>query len=248
MNPPGPTDKARLLVSAAVAVLLAPLRDDRFLLIMDSPPCQDITQSPDLEFLSQKAKRRIGVGRHDLQWASSLMMHKRMARKLGGKNCFLLEDPAHLSSEYGREGLDADLMDAADLAWKLSLTLRGAGRQILLDSYAIERPMTDECALLVSDQLHQNVWNLVKGSSSVSSVDPPPKDPEEDSAFQRNRSMFYAYYAGCALVGEHRSQEAARPSGRVPGDRYPDRFHLSGTTHHVVVFGQSNTVLEPFAA
>jgi len=43
----------------------------------------------------------------------------------------------------GGEGINAALMDAADIAWKLALVVRGAAKPSLLDSYAIERGMAD---------------------------------------------------------------------------------------------------------
>ena len=60
------------------------------------------------------------------------------------------------------EGLNAGLMDAADLAWKLALVLRGQGRPLLLESYAIGRSLADQHALTVSDLVHGNVTRLLK--------------------------------------------------------------------------------------
>ena len=45
-------------------------------------------------------------------------------------------------------------------------------------------------------------------------------------------------YAGSPLVGEH---VAAGPgAGPAPGSRFPDRIRLSGTGHHVLVFGDAD--------
>jgi hypothetical protein len=245
-----PRDEARLFASAAGAVLLAPLPDDRFLLIMDAPPSGDDAPLPVLEFLSREAGRRIGAdaGLHGLQWVSRFAMHKRIVSKMAGKNWFLLGDAAHLSSVFGGEGLNAGLMDAADLAWKLALSLRGAGHPILLDSYEIERRMADERALMVSDQIHQNLWKLVKAFGSGAPVEPTPVDSEADRAFQRMRCMLDVSYAGSPLTGERRGLDSPWPSGPLPGDRYPDRSRLSGTTHHLVVFGRKDEAPENFAA
>ena len=90
-------------------------------------------------------------------------MHKRVVERLSDGRRFLLGDAAHLSSPLGGEGLNAALMDAADIAWKLSLVIHGAAKPSLLDSYAIERGLADRHALEVSDEVHGLVMGLVAG-------------------------------------------------------------------------------------
>ena len=77
-------------------------------------------------------------------------MHKRVVERLSDGRRFLLGDAAHMSSPLGGEGLNSALMDAADIAWKLALVVRGAAKPSLLDSYAIERGLADRHVLEVS--------------------------------------------------------------------------------------------------
>jgi 2-polyprenyl-6-methoxyphenol hydroxylase-like FAD-dependent oxidoreductase len=72
----------------------------------------------------------------------------------------------HISSPLGGEGLNAALMDAADIAWKLALVVRRGAKPSLLDSYAIERGLADRHVLEVSDEVHR----LVTGSSRCAMV------------------------------------------------------------------------------
>jgi hypothetical protein len=66
-----------------------------------------------------------------------------------------------MSSPLCGEGLDAALMDAPDIAWKLALGMRGTAKLSLLDSYATERGRADHHLLEVSDEVHRLVMGLV---------------------------------------------------------------------------------------
>jgi hypothetical protein len=125
-------------------------------------------------------------------------------------------------------------MDAADIAWKLALVVRGAARPSLLDSYAVERGIADHHVLEVSDEIHNFVMNLIamcdRGALAV-----PPPDPTRDMAAARRRSMLDISYAGSALVG----QAGAGVDGLSPGMRFPACHHLGGARHHLIVFGQA---------
>jgi 2-polyprenyl-6-methoxyphenol hydroxylase-like FAD-dependent oxidoreductase len=245
-----PADEVRLFISAAGSVLVAPLPEGRYLLIMDSDSSSDENRNPDACFLDAELERRAGASLdvHDVQWTSNFVMHKRIVERLAGKNWFLLGDAAHLSSVFGGEGLNAGLMDAADLAWKLATVIKGAGRCILLDSYEAERTIADHHAMITSDRIHGNVANLVQAFSDGSYVAQDGIDAEEDKEFKRRRCMLDVSYAGSALVGEHSFNEAPWPTGPVPGERYPDRVRLTGRTHKIVTFGGKNAALDSFVA
>ena len=113
-------------------------------------------------------------------------MHKRVVERLSDGRRFLLGDAAHMSSPLGGEGLNAALMDAADIAWKLALVVRGAAKPSLLDSYAIERGLADRHVLEVSDEVHRLVTGLVAMCTGcVLSL--PPGDPAENLAGVRKQ-------------------------------------------------------------
>ena len=129
----------------------------------------------------------------------------------------------------GGEGINSALMDGADIAWKLALVLRGAAKPSLLESYAIERGLADRHVLDVSNEVHGLVMQLVAmcaggGTPSL----PPEQDPAAALAGLRKRSMLDVSYLGSPLVD---------PGSADAGGRFADWRHLTGASHHLVVFG-----------
>jgi hypothetical protein len=93
-------------------------------------------------------------------------------------------------------------MDAADIAWKLALVVRGAARPSLLDTYAIERGMADRHALEVSNDIHTRVSDLVAMCASEDAPSVPPATAQQIVFAARRRAMLDISYAGSPLVGE----------------------------------------------
>lgn len=65
--------------------------------------------------------------------------HNMVAERWRDGRIFLLGDAAHQMPPMMGQGLVSGLRDAANLAWKLALVLRGAADDALLDSYETER-------------------------------------------------------------------------------------------------------------
>lgn len=227
----------RVIVGAEGFVLISPLPDERWLIFVNRDEADTRSELPSPAELSELLNRRAGVdlGMYDLRWVSYFNMHMRAAERLSDGRRFLLGDAAHLSSPMGGEGVNAAFMDAADIAWKLALVVHGAGKPALLDSYAVERGAADHHVLEVSDEIHKAVMELVAMCRSTDTPTLPPVDPEKGMATVRRRSMLDLSYAGSALVG----QAGADADGPAPGERFPARHRLSGSSHHLIVFGEA---------
>jgi 6-methylpretetramide 4-monooxygenase / 4-hydroxy-6-methylpretetramide 12a-monooxygenase len=235
-----PRDGGALIAAPEGYVLLAPLPGGRWLTFVgdlqpaeaaaleSSGPAQAVVTG-----LERRVRAPISVA--EVRWAAPFRMHRRLVARLAGDRRFLLGDAGHLSSPFGGEGLNSGLHDAQNLAWKLALVVQGRARPGLLDSYAAERHAADEHVLAVSDQLHQLTQAAVDAART--GVPAVALDPAGLAALIRSRAMLDVSYPDSPLTGEYRVPGAAPLPGPAPGDRYPDRADLTGTGHHLLVFG-----------
>jgi 2-polyprenyl-6-methoxyphenol hydroxylase-like FAD-dependent oxidoreductase len=232
-----PPETARVVVGAGGFVLFAPLPDHRWLIFVSRDPGDARDELPTAAELGAMVNARVGAdaGLSDLRWVSNFKMHRREAESLGDGRRFLLGDAGHMSSPLGGEGINAAFMDAADIAWKLALVVRGAAKPSLLESYAIERGMADRHALEVSNDIHGHITALVAvyrdgGAPNLSSL-----TADEIVSAARRRSMLDVSYAGSPLVG----QAGATVAKPELGGRFPANLRLSPDRHSLIVFGRA---------
>jgi 2-polyprenyl-6-methoxyphenol hydroxylase-like FAD-dependent oxidoreductase len=232
VNLPCPPECGRVIVGPTGFGLFSPLPDGRWLIFVNRDETDTRSTLPTADEIGALLNARAGtdIGLHDLKWVSYFKMHKRAAERLADGRRFLVGDAGHLSSPMGGEGLNAAFMDAADIAWKLALVLRGAAKPSLLDSYAAERSLADHHVLEVSDEIHSFVMDLVTKCADGGVPKLPPLDPVEDMASARRRSMLDISYAGSALVG----QAGTIVDGLSPGRRFAACDMLRGTGHHLI--------------
>ena len=232
-----PPETTCIPVGATGFALFGPLPGHRWLIFVNRDLGDARADPPTEAELGAMINARVGAdaGLSDLRWVSYFKMHRREAESLGDGRRFLLGDAGHMSSPLGGEGINAAFMDAADIAWKLALVIRGEARASLLDSYAIERGMADAHALDVSNDIHANVVKLVGMCAAGGTPSLPASTADEIVAASRRRSMLDISYAGSPLVG----QAGGGAGSPAPGERFPASLRLRGESHHLIVFGEA---------
>lgn len=75
----------------------------------------------------------------NVNWSSVFQIHSRIANEFRKGRVFLLGDAAHVHTPAGGQGMNTGIQDAYNLAWKLSLILKGNANAKLLDTYQEER-------------------------------------------------------------------------------------------------------------
>ncbi len=105
--------------------------------VMPGEKVRDLEQ-PDFAW---KLLAEQGVGPHDVEIIRQLVytFEARHAERFRDGRVFLIGDAAHTMPPFMGQGMCSGLRDAANLAWKLDLVLRGAATDALLDTYERER-------------------------------------------------------------------------------------------------------------
>ena len=82
---------------------------------------------------------RMNIKLNQPEWFSVFHAHQRYAKSFRDNRCFLIGDAAHVLSPVGAQGMNTGIQDACNLAWKLSLVIKGEANDSLLDTYHAER-------------------------------------------------------------------------------------------------------------
>lgn len=122
--------------------VILPMREGYFRIIAARTAGSDrIGRDPDLAEFAAIAQR-LGFGHwrfHSPLWLTHYRPSQFIASRFRRGPVFLAGDAAHVNTPIAAQGLNTGVMDAANLAWKLSWALRHGAADRLLDSYHDER-------------------------------------------------------------------------------------------------------------
>jgi 2-polyprenyl-6-methoxyphenol hydroxylase-like FAD-dependent oxidoreductase len=120
---------------------------------------------PEVEKAFQDATG-LDVKLSDPIWVSRYRIHHRSVNKYREGRVFVAGDAAHIHSPAGGQGMNTGLQDAANLAWKVALSVKGHGSNELLDSYNAERWPVGQKLLHFTDRL----FSSMSSESTVTST------------------------------------------------------------------------------
>jgi 2-polyprenyl-6-methoxyphenol hydroxylase-like FAD-dependent oxidoreductase len=149
-----PSDEAILYFSPDGLVVIAPLPGGAFRVVAT---VDDGAIEPDAAFvqriLDTRGPRRERAVVREVIWGSRFRVHHRIADEFRSGRVFLAGDAAHVHSPAGGQGMNTGIQDAANLAWKLALVVRGRAPGSLLDSYERERRPVARGVVSTTDRL-----------------------------------------------------------------------------------------------
>ena len=201
----------------------------------------------------------------DPVWMTRYRIHHRGVKEYRRGRVFVAGDAAHIHSPAGGQGMNTGLQDAANLAWKLALALRGKGGEALLESYHAERWPVGQRVLQYTDRIFTMMSSQTGWVASVRNALVPlitgtlsKSGRLRAKAFSFISQLGIRYPAGYGLrdvVSEH--APAAWREGLTPGHRAPnglagrhlDVFDLTaGYGFHVLAFSRRALGAEEIAA
>ncbi|KIJ65140.1 hypothetical protein HYDPIDRAFT_153117 [Hydnomerulius pinastri MD-312] len=94
----------------------------------------------------------------EVYWVSEFRPNIRMANRFSQGRVFITGGAAHVHSPSGGQGANSSVQDSFNLAWKLSLVIKGLSPPSLLNTYSEERvPVIAEMLKLTTHLLDKNI-------------------------------------------------------------------------------------------
>ncbi|MFE9429128.1 FAD-dependent monooxygenase [Kitasatospora sp. NPDC006697] len=146
-----------------------------------------------------------------LRWSSVFRISHRLVDRYGEGRVLIAGDAAHIHPPTGAQGMNTGIQDAYNLAWKLSLAVRGTAHPHLLASYDAER------RLVAAEVVGRTVRHAAHGVQA---------DPEDPATLLLREAQLLIAYPGSPIV----ARPDAAAQGPQPGERAPD---CGGLTHPI---------------
>jgi 2-polyprenyl-6-methoxyphenol hydroxylase-like FAD-dependent oxidoreductase len=239
--------------------LFFPMRgQDHWRVVGILPPA--LRHRPDLKFEEVVPAIRREAGENldfrGCSWFSTYRIHHRAASQFRKGRCFVLGDAAHVHSPVGAQGMNTGLQDACNLAWKLSMVVKGRAGEALLDSYEEERIPIAQRLLDTTDR----GFRFIVSDNPLAGVFRTQVMARVASFAMQTRAMQRLAFRTVSQTGIHYGWSTlSQSTDRLPegapraGDRFPwlhlrfsangpveDAFQkLDDTKFNLLVFGQA---------
>jgi len=141
---PWPYDAGRALISERGIVACFPMPGEQGayrLIVAAKGPAEttssDISPDEFCALLARLVETPIEISR--FAWLTRFRLHHRIARRFASGRVFLAGDAAHIHSPVGGQGMNTGILEALNLAGKLTAVLRRGAPLAVLDRYEQER-------------------------------------------------------------------------------------------------------------
>ena len=153
---PCPDTEVSVYWSRKGVFVIFPISPGRYRVIADLPPTgASHPPTPTLEevqaIINEHGPERLVAS--DPIWLAGFRINGRKVSSYRWGRIFLAGDAAHVHSPAGGQGMNTGMQDAFNLAWKLTLVVRGTCSEHLLDSYSPERSHVGDEVVKGADRL-----------------------------------------------------------------------------------------------
>lgn len=158
---PSATGQMNLCLDDTDISLVFPLKNNNHVRLIGlvPPHVKKTVQDMNYQDVAKEVARVTQLTVRDIYWFSAYHVHYRVAARFRKGRAFLLGDAAHIHSPAGGQGMNTGIGDAVNLAWKLTMVLRGRADERLLESYETERQAFAKRLVATTDRFFRQVAN-----------------------------------------------------------------------------------------
>ena len=232
-----PPNSIYLIRAEGGTLMMAPMPGENRWRMLDTV---DVDYDGDGDAVAARFSRKLsrGVG-HEVRvaspnWVSVFTAQQRMVPAMRAGRVFVAGDAAHVHSPASGQGMNTGIQEAYNLAWKLSMVLRGQAADALLDTYGTERVPIGRTLLGSTKRATQLVAlkNALAGLAlpvvfGLARRIPPMRRKMQQTALGRVSGLNLGYPDSPLTTEAGRAARGPRPGERV-GQVLPERASAPG--------------------
>jgi 2-polyprenyl-6-methoxyphenol hydroxylase-like FAD-dependent oxidoreductase len=165
-------------------------------------------------------------------WVARYRIHHRCVNKYSEGRVFVAGDAAHIHSPAGGQGMNTGLQDAANLVWKLAVTLKNNGTDELLATYNTERWPVGQKLLNFTDKLFSSMTSQGEFKSFLRNLIMPlfmkmasHLTPCRKKIFSFLSQLGIRYHASAFVRDDLKSSAGSMSSRLSAGHRAPNAIY-----------------------